>query len=99
MLAALVLGFRRDAAARFSFLLSIPAIAGAGLFELKHLMHGTDGAAPLAIGLVVSAVTGYLSIAWLLRFLRARTTMPFVVYRIALGILLLGLLATHHLAP
>jgi undecaprenyl-diphosphatase len=94
ILAALVVGLRRDAAARFSFLLSIPAIAGAGLFELKHLLHGSDGVAPLAIGLVTSAVTGYLSIAWLLRFLRTRTMTPFIVYRIALGLAIIGLLAT-----
>jgi undecaprenyl-diphosphatase len=93
MLAAMALGLRRDAAARFSFLLSIPAIAGAGLFELKHLMHGGGGAVPLALGLVASAVTGYASIAWLLRFLRTRTMMPFVVYRIALGVVIFGLLA------
>jgi undecaprenyl-diphosphatase len=94
ILAALALGLRRDAAARFSFLLSIPAVAGAGLFELKHLLHGGGGAAPLAIGLVTSAVTGYASIAWLLRFLRTRTMTPFIVYRIALGLAIIGLLVT-----
>ena len=52
ILAALALGFRRDAAARFSFLLSIPAIAGAGLFEMKHLLHGGGSMVPLAIGLL-----------------------------------------------
>jgi undecaprenyl-diphosphatase len=93
LLAAMALGLRRDAAARFSFLLSIPAIAGAGVFELKHVLRAPNIGAALAIGLVASAVTGYASIAWLLRFLRSRSTMPFVVYRLILGVALLVLLA------
>lgn len=98
ILAALALGFRRDAAARFSFLLSIPAIAGAGLFEMKHLLHAGGSAVPLVIGLLASAVTGYAAIAWLLRFLRTRTMTPFIVYRIALGLLILALLAAGKIA-
>jgi undecaprenyl-diphosphatase len=94
ILAALVIGFRRDAAARFSFLLSIPAIAGAGLFEMKHLLHESGSMVPLGIGLLASTVTGYAAIAWLLRFLRTRTMTPFIVYRIALGLLIIALLAT-----
>ena len=93
ILAALAIGFRRDAAARFSFLLSIPAIAGAGVFEMKHLLHGGGSMVALAIGLLASAVTGYVAIAWLLRFLRTRTMTPFIVYRIALGLVILALLA------
>jgi len=93
ILAAMAIGFRRDAAARFSFLLSIPAIAGAGIFEMKHVLHSDVGAVPLAVGLFVSAVTGYASIAWLLRFLRTRTMFPFVGYRIVLGVTIFGLLA------
>ena len=91
ILAAMAIGLRRDAAARFSFLLSIPAIAGAGLFEMKHVLHATESATPLLIGLAVAAVTGYASIAWLLKFLRTRTTMPFVVYRILVGAVILAL--------
>jgi undecaprenyl-diphosphatase len=100
LVAALAIGLRRDAAARFSFLLGVPAIAAAGIFELKPLLkaHGTNGVA-LAVGLLAAFGAGYISIAWLLRYLRVRTTMPFVVYRIALGVLLLALLGTHHLAP
>ena len=94
LLAAMALGLRRDAAARFSFLLSIPAIAGAGIFELKHVLHSDVGGVPLMVGLATSLVTGYAAIAWLLRFLRTRTTIPFVVYRIALGAVLLILIAT-----
>jgi undecaprenyl-diphosphatase len=90
MVAALGLGVRRDAAARFSFLLSVPAVAGAAVFELPKALHtpGVVGA-PLAVALLVAAVSGYISISWLLRFLRTRTTMPFVVYRVAMGAALL----------
>jgi undecaprenyl-diphosphatase len=93
ILAAMAIGLRRDAAARFSFLLSIPAVAGAGIFEMKHVLHSDVGGTALAVVLVTSAVVGYASIAWLLRFLRTRTMFPFVVYRIALGIAILVLLA------
>jgi undecaprenyl-diphosphatase len=100
LVAALAIGLRRDAAARFSFLLGVPAIAAAGIFELKPLLKAHDtNVAALAIGLVAAFIAGYASIAWLLRYLRARTTMPFVIYRIALGALLLALLATGRLAP
>lgn len=99
ILAAMAIGLQRDAAARFSFLLSIPAVAGAGIFELKHLMHSDVSGAAMTVGLVTSAVTGYASIAWLLRFLRTRTLMPFVVYRVALGALIFALLGSGHLDP
>ena len=91
---AMALGLRRDAAARFSFLLSVPAVAAAGVFELPKVLRapGLVGA-PLAVGLVLAAVSGYLSIAWLLRFLRTRTTIPFVVYRVAVGVALLAAVA------
>ncbi len=91
LVAAMILGFRRDAAARFSFLLSIPAVAAAGVFELPKLLHDREvGTSALIVGLATAAVSGYLSVAWLLRFLRTRTTYVFVVYRIVLG---LGLIA------
>jgi undecaprenyl-diphosphatase len=91
LVAAMLLGFRRDAAARFSFLLSIPAVAAAGVFELPKLMRDHEvGTTALVTGLLVAAVSGYLSVAWLLRFLRTRTTYGFVVYRVILG---LGLIA------
>lgn len=91
LVAAMLLGFRRDAAARFSFLLSIPAVAAAGVFELPKLMRNHEvGTTALVVGLATAAISGYLSVAWLLRFLRTRTTYGFVVYRVALGI---GLIA------
>jgi undecaprenyl-diphosphatase len=91
LVAAMLLGFRRDASARFSFLLSIPAVAAAGVFELPKLMRDHEvGTTALVTGLLVAAVSGYLSVAWLLRFLRTQTTYGFVVYRVILG---LGLIA------
>jgi undecaprenyl-diphosphatase len=91
LVAAMLLGFRRDASARFSFLLSIPAVAAAGVFELPKLLHDREvGATALATGLLVAAVSGYLSVAWLLRFLRTRTTYGFVVYRVILGLALVA---------
>jgi undecaprenyl-diphosphatase len=94
MVCAMALGLRREAAARFSFLLSVPAIAAAGVFELpKALRTPHLAGAPLLVGVVVAAVFSYVSIAWLLRFLRTRTTIPFVVYRVAMGALLLVAIA------
>ena len=90
----LTLGLQRADAARYSFLLSIPATTLAGLLELKHLLSDTGGGAtlPMVVGTVVSFVTGLLAIHGLLRFLRTRTTLVFVGYRILLGGLLLTLL-------
>ncbi len=87
LVAAMLLGFRRDAAARFSFLLSIPAVAAAGVFELPKLLHDREvGTTALLVGLTTALISGYLSVAWLLRFLRTRTTYVFVAYRILLGL-------------
>ena len=86
-------GLKRETAARFSFLLSIPAIAASGLFELPKALRapGIDWAA-LAVATVVAGISGYLSIAFLLRFLQRHTTFVFVGYRIALGLVLIVLL-------
>ena len=100
MTAALFLGFTRSAAARFSFLLSIPAVLASGLYQLYKVIGmmqaGADvfhlGIANLVIATVVSGLAGYAAIAWLLRYLMRHTTMIFVWYRFALGILLTLLL-------
>jgi undecaprenyl-diphosphatase len=100
MTAALFLGFTREAAARFSFLLSIPAVLASGLYQLikvaEMVESGADvfhlGAINLVIATVVSAIAGYAAIAWLLRYLIRHTTMVFVWYRIALGVALAILL-------
>lgn len=97
---ALFLGFKREDAARFSFLLSIPATVLAGLFELKHLMEAPDKQAmPLVVGTVVAFISGIGAIAGMLRLLRSHTTLVFIGYRIALGVLLLVLLGTGVLKP
>lgn len=98
---ALVLGLRRTDAARFSFLLGIPAIAGAGIFELRDAidMLGASSWQPLVIGTTVAAISGYATIAWLLRFLGRKSLAPFGVYRIVLGIVLLALCIGGVLAP
>ena len=96
IVAALFLGMNRSEGARFSFLLGVPAIAGSGLFELKDAVSllGDDPWMPLLVGISVSAVVGYASIAWLLRFLRRHSLVSFGAYRIGLGILLVVLCAT-----
>lgn len=98
---ALVLGLRRGDAARFSFLLGVPAIAGAGLFELPDAMRqlGEDAWMSVAVGTLAAAISGYLSIAWLLRFLGKNSLAPFAMYRIVLGILIAGLCIAGILAP
>lgn len=96
---AMFLGFTREAAARFSFLLSIPAVAASGLFEMIRIDETVFelGMANLAIATVVSAVSGYAAIAWLLRYLMRHTVMVFVWYRIVLGVLLVAFLAAGYL--
>lgn len=92
--AGLFLGYDRATAARFSFLLSIPAIVASGLYELKEIGGaGTPGVVPTVLAAIVSFIVGYAAIAWLLRWLTRHSTVVFVVYRIGLGLLLLGLLA------
>ena len=98
---ALLLGFRRSDAARFSFLLGIPAIAGAGLYELKDAIDalGDSAVAPLVVGTVTAALSGYLSIAWLMRFLSRNSLTTFAVYRVGLGIVILMLCLAGSLVP
>jgi undecaprenyl-diphosphatase len=94
MTGAMFLGYTREAAARYSFLLSIPAVILSGVFELRHV--GDDGGVPLVptlIATVVSFVVGYASIAWLLRYVAKHSTIAFVVYRVFAGTFLLTLLA------
>ncbi len=91
--AGLFLGLRREAAARFSFLLGVPAIAGAGLLEgVKLLQAGlpAEERVIFAAGTISAAVVGYLAIAFLLRFLQRYSTMVFVAYRLILGLVLLA---------
>lgn len=95
--ASLFDGWQRDAAARFSFLLGIPAITLAGLVELKSAVEApaAGGPIPLLVGIVVAAAVSWLAIAWLLRFLQRHSTWVFVAYRLLFGLgILLWLRAT-----
>jgi undecaprenyl-diphosphatase len=86
----MLLGFTREAAARFSFLLSVPIILAAGAYKLWKTVPVLRGepawATATAVGPAVSAIAGYLVIGWLLGWLRTRTTYLFVVWRIAAGV-------------
>lgn len=101
ILAAALLGFHPRDAAHFSFYLGIPAIGGAGLYELGDAIDGLGpGAlAPILVGTAVSAVVGYLCIAWLVRYLSRGKLWPFGAYRIGLGAVLVLLCAMEILSP
>ncbi|HET8959961.1 undecaprenyl-diphosphate phosphatase [Nocardioides sp.] len=88
------LGYQREAATRYAFLLAIPAVVGAGLFELKEIPHGDNsyGWGPTIVATAVSFLVGYAAIAWLLRYVSTNSYLPFVIYRVGLGSLTLILL-------
>jgi len=89
--AGLFLGLKRETAARFSFLLSIPAILGSGLLEFVQSLKfiNSSDLISLIIATIVSAISGYFSIEFLLKFLKTRTTFLFIIYRIILGLIIL----------
>ena len=96
--AGLFLGLDRAAAARFSFLLSVPAVVLSGLFEMRDFVGGGDGAgdtglAALLVATALAFVVGYASIAFLLRYLASHSTYVFVGYRVVLGVVVLSLTA------
>ncbi len=96
--AGLFMGLERGAAARFSFLLGIPAITLAGLVELKGALEtgiSNDGIVTMVVGVISAAIFSYLAIAWLLRFLQTQNTWVFVWYRLAFGIAILSAIATN----
>jgi undecaprenyl-diphosphatase len=96
---ALVLDLDRVTATRLSFFLGIPALTAAGLYELKDaLSGGSVGVPALAVGTLVSFVVAYASIAWLLRFVAHHTMVAFVWYRLLVGAVILGALATSVLS-
>ena len=100
IMAGLFAGQTRETAARFSFLLSIPAVAASGLLELKEavhkLPHGSYGS--LAVATIVSGIVGYASIWFLLRYLRTHSTGVFIVYRVIVGGLILAMLSLGYMA-
>lgn len=103
IMGGLFAGQKREAAARFSFLLMIPAITASGLLELydgiKHQKISGDEAIPLIVGTVVAGIVGYLSIWFLLAYLRKRSTAIFIIYRIIVGAIILLLLWKGVLSP
>jgi undecaprenyl-diphosphatase len=100
IMGGLFAGQTRETAARFSFLLSIPAVAASGLLELKEAIHklppGSYGS--LAVATVVSGVVGYASIWFLLRYLRTHSTGIFIVYRVIVGVLILAALSWGYMS-
>lgn len=90
----LFLGYTREAATRYAFLLAIPAVMASGLFEALDIGKGPAPEwGPTILATVIAFVIGYLVIAWLLRYLTTNSYMPFVIYRIVLGLVVAGLLA------
>jgi len=93
--AGMFLGFDRPSAARYSFLLSVPAVVLSGLFELRKIGdEGGAGFVPTAIATLLAFIVGYATIAFLLRWLTSHSTAIFVAYRVLLGALVIGLTAT-----
>jgi len=101
IMAGLFVGETRETAARFSFLLSIPAIAASGLLELKEALHRLphDSLTTLAVGTIVSGIVGYASIWFLLRYLRTHTTGVFIGYRLIVGAAILIMLLNGRISP
>jgi len=98
--AGLLLGYTREAAARYAFLLAIPAVLASGLFELRLI--GRDDApswGPTLVATAIAFAVGYAAIAWFLRYIATRSFLPFVLYRIALGVLLLALIGGNVIDP
>lgn len=87
-------GLDRVASTRMAFLLGIPALVGAAIFELQHALDGNVGLVPVLVGTAVSFVVAYASVAWLLKFVQKHSTEIFAFYRICLGVVILILLAT-----
>jgi len=99
--AGLFLGLKRDVAARFSFLLSIPAVFASGLFELMYSLDylTADMAVNIIIATSVSGISGYIAIDFLIKFLKKHSTFVFIYYRIAIGLFILILLLTNSIKP
>jgi undecaprenyl-diphosphatase len=94
-----VIGYTRESALRYSFLLAIPAVFGSGLYELKTAIGENNPSAPYSLietfgATIVAFFIGYAVIAWLMKFIATKSFMPFIIYRIVLGTGILILLAT-----
>ena len=93
-----LLGYKREAALRYSFLLALPAVFGSGLYELKKALGDSTVSVysmpEILVATVTAFVIGYIVIAWLMKYISTKSFTPFVIYRVALGTLLLIALAT-----
>lgn len=101
IMGGLFVGEKRETAARFSFLLSIPAIGASGLLELKEALHylPEGSGLSLVVATIVSGIVGYASIFFLLRFLRTHSTAIFIGYRLFVGVLIIMMLFSGYLSP
>ena len=99
--AGLFLGLTRETAARFSFLLSIPAVFASGMLQFYQALEfiTPDSLLTLSIATIISGVSGYLAIEFLLRFLKKNTTFVFILYRIVIGIIIIALLNLGIILP
>ena len=97
--AGMLLGYRREAATRYAFLLAVPAVFASGLYKLTDIGDGATAWGPTVIATLVAFAVGFVVIAWLMRFISSRSYMPFVAYRLALGMLLIILVAAGVLDP
>ncbi|MBK3579998.1 undecaprenyl-diphosphate phosphatase [Streptomyces sp. MBT65] len=96
----LFMGYTREAAARYSFLLAMPAVLASGAFELKDAAEeGHVAWGPTMFATVIAFVVGYAVIAWFMKFISHKSFMPFVYYRIALGIVIIALVTAGELSP
>ncbi|MET8689356.1 undecaprenyl-diphosphate phosphatase [Streptomyces sp. NPDC004732] len=96
----LLMGYTREAAARYSFLLAIPAVLASGVFELKDAGEGGHVSwGPTIFATIIAFVVGYAVIAWFMKFITTKSFMPFVYYRVLLGIVLFILVGVGELSP
>ncbi|MBF6620873.1 MAG: undecaprenyl-diphosphatase, partial [Patulibacter sp.] len=93
MTAGMALGFDRAAAARYSFLLSVPAVVMSGLFELRKIGDGSLPVGGTIVGTIAAFIVGYASIAWMLKWLTSHTVAVFTGYRVILGVAVLVLVS------
>lgn len=98
--AGLLLGYRREEAAKYSFLLAIPAVLGAGLLELFKIGDGeSPDWGPTILSTVISFIVGYLAVSWFLKYISTHRFTGFVIYRIALGVVIIALVSFGILDP
>jgi undecaprenyl-diphosphatase len=96
----LFMGYKRESAARYSFLLAIPAVLASGLFELKDAMESDHVSwGPTLFATVIAFASGYAVIAWFMKWISTKSFMPFVWYRVALGIVIIALVTAGALSP